>query len=50
MLLTLIYFAAAATYNVSAMPTFIFLKEGEVVDRLMGASPDRLREMIEEHK
>lgn len=32
------------------MPTFIFLKQGEVVDRLMGASPTRLQELIEEHK
>jgi thioredoxin 1 len=42
--------SAAAKYNVSAMPTFIFLKHGEVVDRLMGASPSRLQELIEEHK
>jgi thioredoxin-like negative regulator of GroEL len=42
--------AAAAKYNVSAMPTFLFLKQGEVVDRLMGASPSRLQELIEEHK
>jgi thioredoxin 1 len=41
---------AAAKYNVSAMPTFLFLKQGEVVDRLMGASPSRLQELIEEHK
>lgn len=40
----------AAKYNVSAMPTFIFIKGGEVVDRLMGASPERLQEMIDEHK
>jgi len=39
---------AAQKYSVSAMPTFIFLKNGEVVDRLMGANADRLKELIEE--
>lgn len=40
----------AAKYNVSAMPTFIFIKSGEIIDRLMGANIDRLQEMINEHK
>jgi thioredoxin 1 len=40
----------AAKYNVSAMPTFIFIKSGEIIDRLMGANVDRLQEMIDEHK
>ena len=39
---------AAQKYGVSAMPTFVFIKGGEVVDRLMGANSDRLRELIEE--
>ena len=39
----------AAKYSVSAMPTFLFLKAGEVVDRLMGANAPRLQELIEEH-
>ena len=39
----------AAKYSVSAMPTFVFIKGGEVVDRMMGANPDRLREMIEDY-
>jgi len=38
----------AAKYSVSAMPTFVFIKGWEVVDRLMGANPARLKEMIEE--
>mmetsp|Transcript_8773 Transcript_8773/g.13585 ORF Transcript_8773/g.13585 Transcript_8773/m.13585 type:complete len:170 (+) Transcript_8773:139-648(+) len=38
----------ASKYSVSAMPTFVFIKGGEVVDRLMGANPDRLKEMIQE--
>lgn len=40
----------AAKYSVSAMPTFLFIKQGEVLDKLMGASPERLQELIEEHK
>jgi thioredoxin 1 len=40
----------AAKFNVSAMPTFVFIKSGDVVDRLMGASPARLQEMIDEYK
>lgn len=36
---------AAQKYGVSAMPTFLFIKGGEVVDRLMGANSDRLREV-----
>jgi thioredoxin 1 len=38
----------AAKYSVSAMPTFVFIKEGEVVDRLMGANAARLQELIQE--
>jgi hypothetical protein len=37
---------AAARYNVSAMPTFVFIKGGEVIDRLMGANPARLQELM----
>lgn len=32
------------------MPTFIFIKGGDIVDRLMGANPTRLQELIQEHK
>ena len=39
----------AQEYNVSAMPTFIFVKNGEVVDRLMGANAARLQEMVLEY-
>ena len=37
----------AAHYGVSAMPTFAFVKKGEVVDRLMGANAAKLMEMVE---
>lgn len=40
--------AAAQKYGVSAMPTFVFIKGGEIVDRLMGANAARLKELIEE--
>mmetsp|Transcript_3523 Transcript_3523/g.5197 ORF Transcript_3523/g.5197 Transcript_3523/m.5197 type:complete len:156 (+) Transcript_3523:70-537(+) len=39
---------AAQKYGVSAMPTFLFIKGGEVVDRLMGANAARLKELIAE--
>ena len=37
----------AAKYGVSAMPTFVFIKKGEVVDRLMGANPAALKDLCE---
>jgi len=40
----------AANYNVSAMPTFIFIKGGVVVDRVMGADPTKLKASIDLHK
>ena len=39
----------ATEYEVTAMPTFIFVNQGEVVEKLMGANPARLREILEEH-
>ena len=39
---------AAQKYGVYAMPTFLFIKGGEVVDRFMGANSDRLKELIVE--
>mmetsp|Transcript_13073 Transcript_13073/g.18507 ORF Transcript_13073/g.18507 Transcript_13073/m.18507 type:complete len:179 (-) Transcript_13073:199-735(-) len=39
----------AAKYSVSAMPTFVFIKNGEVVERLMGANPTRLQALISDH-
>lgn len=40
----------AAKYSVSAMPTFLFIKSGEVIDRVMGANVQRLQELIQEHE
>lgn len=38
----------AVKYQVSAMPTFLFIKRGEVVDKLMGANPAALKQMLED--
>ena len=31
------------------MPTFLFVKRGDVVDKMMGASPTKLQELLEEY-
>jgi len=36
--------------QISCMPTFLFYKNGEVVDRLEGASEPRLKELVAKHK
>ena len=36
-------------YNISAMPTFIFIKNKEKVDDMMGANYEKLKEMVEKH-
>ena len=36
----------AQKYQVMAMPTFLFLRKGEIVGRFSGASGDKLREML----
>ena len=33
-------------YQVMAMPTFLFIKKGDVIDRFAGASVDKLRDVI----
>ncbi|XP_057501707.1 thioredoxin H1-like [Actinidia eriantha] len=35
--------------EVDAMPTFVFLKEGKLVDRVVGAKKDELQQAIAEH-
>lgn len=37
---------AAAKYQVSAMPTFLFIKGGDVVDKIQGANQDALESML----
>lgn len=36
----------AATYNITAMPTFLFLKNGKKVDEIKGADPQKLEDKI----
>nr|QFQ66340.1 thioredoxin [Phanerochaete pseudomagnoliae] len=38
-----------AEWNVEAMPTFVFLKEGKEVDRVVGAKKEELVKTIEKH-
>jgi thioredoxin 1 len=38
----------AAKYEVSAMPTFLFIKRGEVVDKVMGANASALQKLLDE--
>ncbi|CAH1426396.1 unnamed protein product [Lactuca virosa] len=40
----------AEDFSVEAMPTFMFLKDGKVVDRIVGASKDELPKKIETHR
>ncbi|XP_014678632.1 PREDICTED: thioredoxin-2-like [Priapulus caudatus] len=40
----------AADYDVSAMPTFVFLKDGKKVDNLIGANVDQLKSKIASNK
>ncbi|XP_052202231.1 thioredoxin-like protein CXXS1 [Diospyros lotus] len=37
----------AATYEVKAMPTFLLIKEGSAVDKLVGANPEVVKRSIE---
>merc|ERR1712037_853357 len=39
----------AGEYNISAMPTFVFLKDGKKIDDLMGANADKLKELVNKH-
>ncbi|CAI9777859.1 unnamed protein product [Fraxinus pennsylvanica] len=39
----------AKEYNVEAMPTFVFLKDGKEVDRLVGARKEDLQATITKH-
>ncbi|XXG56257.1 hypothetical protein AAC387_Pa03g3724 [Persea americana] len=37
-------------WAVEAMPTFLFLKEGKEVDKLVGAKKEELQKLIEQHR
>lgn len=36
-------------FEVQAMPTFLLMKNGKVVDKVVGAKKDELRNKIEQH-
>merc|ERR1712029_74154 len=40
---------AAQEYSISAMPTFIFMKNNAKVADMMGANFDKLKELVEKH-
>ena len=42
--------AVAQEFAVEAMPTFIFIKKGKVVDKVVGARKDELQTKIEKHR
>ncbi|KAL5976076.1 Thioredoxin-like protein cxxs1 [Asimina triloba] len=39
--------AAASKMEVKAMPTFVLLKDGEQIDKLVGANPEEIRKRID---
>ncbi|KAL0438507.1 UNVERIFIED_CONTAM: Thioredoxin H-type 1 [Sesamum latifolium] len=41
--------SVAQEYEVEAMPTFLFFKEGKVVDKIVGAKKEELQEKITKH-
>lgn len=41
--------SVASDWAVEAMPTFIFLKEGKILDRIVGAKKDELQQTIAKH-
>lgn len=40
----------AKEYQVEAMPTFVLLKKGKQVDKVIGAKKDELQKLIEKHR
>lgn len=40
----------AQHFGVQAMPTFVFLKRGKVVDTVVGARKEELEKKIEKHR
>ncbi|XP_012224596.1 thioredoxin-2 [Linepithema humile] len=40
----------ATEYDISSMPTFVFIRESKVLETFSGANYNRLKETIEKHK
>ena len=41
--------SVATDWAVEAMPTFMFLKQGKIVDKVVGANKDSLQQTIAKH-
>ena len=41
---------AAERFYINALPTFILIKDGAMIDEVLGAKLDKLKEAISEHK
>ncbi|KAF8110954.1 hypothetical protein N665_0077s0017 [Sinapis alba] len=41
--------SVAKEYKVEAMPTFLFMREGEIVDRVVGARKDDIHKTLKKH-
>lgn len=40
----------AREFGVQAMPSFVFVKKGDVVDKVVGARKEELQKKIEKHR
>lgn len=41
--------ALSSNYGVTAMPTFVFIKDGEKLDTMVGADPKKLFELVQKY-
>lgn len=41
--------SVASNWAIQAMPTFMFLKEGKILDKVVGAKKDELQSTIAKH-
>lgn len=48
-LINVILQTVAEEWGVEAMPTFLFLKEGKLVDKVVGAQKEKLQSTIAKH-
>ncbi|KZV18707.1 hypothetical protein F511_40241 [Dorcoceras hygrometricum] len=43
-------FDVAQDYGVQAMPTFLLIKRGKIVDKVVGAKKDDLQKKVDKHR
>ncbi|MED6169842.1 hypothetical protein PIB30_025092 [Stylosanthes scabra] len=41
--------SVAEEWNIEAMPTFLFLKQGQLLDKVVGAEKDQLQQTLTKH-